>query len=238
MISSIIEGAIKMNIDSPILITGCPRSGTSLIAGIINLSGADGGEMYGECRANKKGMFENKKIREEICKPFLRSIAADPLGQDPLPNIDEVKEFSDEFINNWREKVLDIISNKKWRNNQYKEIWFYKGAKMCLMWPIWHRAFPDAKWIVVRREDEKIIDSCLNTPFMRAFQNREDWQEWIGEHKKRFEEMKQERLDIIEIWTQDIINGQFESIKNFIEQNGLFWNEEKVRNFISKELWH
>lgn len=227
-----------MNIDSPILITGCPRSGTSLVSGIIEMSGADGGEMYGECRANRKGMFENKKIREEICKPFLRSIAADPLGQDPLPDIAEVKEFSDEFIVNWRERVLDIISNKKWRNNEYKEIWFYKGAKMCLMWPIWSRAFPKAKWIIVRRADEKIIESCLNTPFMRAFSTKEKWQGWIDEHKKRFEEMKEGGLDITEVWAQNIVSGEYSVIKSFIERNNLFWNEVIVDSFIAKELWH
>lgn len=121
----------------PILITGIPRSGTSLIAGIVNICNGYGGEMIGACESNKKGMFENRKIREEICKPYLRSIGADIKGQNPLPDMNKMEEFKYGAVISWRKKVLSAI------NLQNKnQIWFYKGAKMCLTWPIWHLAFP------------------------------------------------------------------------------------------------
>ena len=41
----------------PILITGCARSGTSMVAGIINMSGAFGGVMAGPNKNNQKGNF-------------------------------------------------------------------------------------------------------------------------------------------------------------------------------------
>ena len=34
--------------------------------------------------------------------------------------------------------------------------WYYKGAKMTLLWPLWSKAFKDAVWVVVRRDEEKL----------------------------------------------------------------------------------
>lgn len=220
------------NKTNPIFITGVPRSGTSLIAGIINICGAYGGELIGACSANKKGMFENRQIRETICKPFLSSIGADVKGQNPLPDREKMREFKYGFILNWRKRVLSAIGVDE------SQAWFYKGAKMCLMWPVWHLAFPEARWIIVRRDSEKIIDSCLRTSFMNAYKTREEWQKWIDVHLERFEEMKKENLNIAEVSSDNIVNGKFENLKLFIQGAGLTWNESKIKEFISKDLWH
>lgn len=66
---------------SPILITGCARSGTSMVAGVINMCGAFGGSMSGPNHNNAKGMFENARVRNNIVKPYLRQLHVDPLGQ-------------------------------------------------------------------------------------------------------------------------------------------------------------
>jgi len=43
---------LDCNMKSPILIVGAARSGTSLVAGIINMSGAFGGIMAGPQKSN------------------------------------------------------------------------------------------------------------------------------------------------------------------------------------------
>ena len=63
----------------PILVTGAARSGTSMTAGIIHLCGAFGGKLSGPTTYNKKGMFENGTIRNELVKPFFSAIGADRL---------------------------------------------------------------------------------------------------------------------------------------------------------------
>ncbi len=221
------------NKTNPILITGIPRSGTSLVAGIIDICGAYGGEMIGACAANKKGMFENRTIRDDICKPYLSSIGADVKGQDPLPDMSKMQELKYGFISNWRKRVLSATGI-----DDETQVWFYKGAKMCLMWPVWHLAFPEARWIVVRRNSEKIIDSCLRTPFMNAYKTRENWQKWVDVHLERFQEMKENNLKIFEIDSNGVVNGDFEQIKLFIQNSGLIWKEKEIQDFISKDLWH
>ena len=144
----------------PILITGCARSGTSMVAGVINLCGAFGGKMSGPNKNNQKGMFENHRIRQNIVKPYLRKLEVDPLGQYPLPNIKGL-----DIPVNWREDVIKIMIDQGYKDGE----WFYKGAKMCLHWPVWDYAFPNAKWIIVRRRTGDIVRSCLHTSFMSAF---------------------------------------------------------------------
>lgn len=221
--------------DSPILITGCARSGTSMTAGIIDACGAFGGKMAGPTRYNAKGMFENTVIRNDIVKPFLRLIKADPLGQYPLPVIDKVKQIASDpnTAREWKDKIASIIRRQGYREGVQ---WFYKGAKMCLFWPLWVEAFPKARWVIVRRNADEIINSCLRTGFMRAFDNAGGWQWWVEEHEKRFDEM--ESYTDYTIWPEKMIGGDFSEIKTMIDGLELNWQEDKVRNFIAPALWN
>lgn len=213
----------------PILITGCARSGTSLTAGIINICGAFGGEMTGTTRFNPKGQFEHSYIRQNIVKSYLTSINADPLGQYPLPDISKLTpvEDWDKFIINAVFKDVEIDERD----------WFYKGAKMCLIWKIWNFAFPNAKWIIVRRDKEKIAESCLRTSFMRAFNTKEDWISWVEEHEKRFEEMKRNCKNVIEINAYEA-TYEINFFREMILSLGLTWREDEVNEFIDQSLWN
>jgi hypothetical protein len=231
---------MEIEIKEPILITGCARSGTSMVAGVINICGAFGGNMSGVNRNNEKGMYENVKIRNLILKPYLRDLGYDALGQFPLPDIDTLPIPSD-----LKKRVIDIMSSEGYKGGS----WMYKGAKMCLTWPIWNHAFPDAKWIIVRRRSGDIADSCLKTNFMRAFQStnfqnavgvnneRDGWLWWVNKHLERFNEMMNEGLNIKIIWPERMINGDYSQLYEAIEWLGLKWNT-KALSFIDPKLWH
>lgn len=215
---------------SPILITGCARSGTSMTAGIIQMCGAFGGKTL--CnqgnKNNRKGFFENGEIRENLVKPYLTLCGADPLGQDPLPVLENLIPLA-----NLKDKVEETYTYQ----GHVGGPWYYKGAKICLIWPTWHKAFPRAKWIIVRREDEEIIQSCLKTGFMRAFKDEAGWQSWIDTHKLRFQEMVDNHLDVVEVWPSKFVHGDYSEIKGVVEDLGLKWKEEEVKDFVSPELW-
>lgn len=225
---------------SPILITGCARSGTSLVAGIINICGAFGGSMSGPNRNNEKGMFENSRIRQDIVKPYLRSIGADPLGQYPLPNLNELL-----VPTTWKDRVEQIIKEEGCGEDQ---IWMYKGAKMCLHWPVWHHAFPDAKWIVVRRKTPDIINSCIRTGFMTAFMKPENrkavgveteydgWLWWVHQHEQRFVEMIQAGLNVKQVWPERMVDRNYGQAQEMLTWLGLEWSDE-IFNFIEPKLW-
>ncbi len=228
-----------MEMPQPILITGCARSGTSMVAGVINICGAFGGDMSGPNRNNMKGMFENSAIREKVVKPYLRGLGVDPMGQFPLPEIKDLKIPTD-----WALQIKDIMIHQGYPGGQ----WFYKGAKMALMWPIWHYAFPNAKWIIVRRKTSDIINSCQKTSFMRAFRRaefrkavgakdeRDGWLWWVHQHEARFIEMMVEGVNMKMVWPERMVSGNYEQMYETIEWLGLKWNSRAL-SFVDPKLW-
>lgn len=222
----------------PILITGCARSGTSMTSGIIERCGASGGDMFGPNKYNPRGMYENRIVREGVMKPFLRSINADPLGQNPLPNIHAVweKAKDEKFVAAWRKTIQCIFQTQ---GIDDETPWFYKGAKLCLVWPLWAAAFPNAKWVLVRRNEPGIINSCLKTRFMRAFRTVEGWQGWINIHNERFREMKSSPdLQIKEVWPDKLFAGISQGgYPELVQWLDLTWNEEVFTGFVDPVLW-
>lgn len=223
----------------PILITGAARSGTSMVAGAVNICGAFGGDMSGPNRSNPKGMFENHYIRQQIVKPYLESIGADRLGQFPLPDLDKVIIPVD-----WRNRIEKVMRDQGYKDGP----WFYKGAKMCLTWPLWHYAFPNAKWIIVRRKTGDIAKSCCKTGFMKAFMHkqnqksvgvdneRDGWIWWVHQHEQRFREMLDEGLNCKIIWPERMVSGDYQQLMETIDWLGLEWSS-KVMEFIDPKLW-
>jgi len=225
--------------NEPILITGAARSGTSMVAGVMNLCGAFGGKMYGAHKANPKGMFENTGIREQIVKPYLRQIGADPACQYPLPDVNSLSIPVD-----WWERIEQTIQDQGYEEGP----WFLKEPKMPSHWPVWHYAFPNARWLIVRRRTPDIIRSCMKTGFMNAFarknnqeavgakDEREGWLWWVHYHEQRFIEMIQAGLNCKVVWPERMIRGDYTQMFEAVEWCGLKWSNE-VYNFISPKLW-
>lgn len=198
-----------------IFITGAARSGTSLTTKILAAHGLNLGEPVNP-------LYENTGIRQQIIKPYLTSIGADPLGQNPLPDTDNLPTLPD-----FRERVAKFIES---------EPWGYKCAKATLIWPVFQEAFPEAKWVIVRRDKHKIAESCVRTNFMRAYKTQAEWEGWVEEHERRFENMRQ-ALDVIETWPDRYIEDPA-SFVPVAEHCGFAFNEAAVRNSIDRSKWH
>jgi len=222
----------------PILITGAARSGTSMVAGCVNLCGAFGGDMCGPNKNNERGMFENHAIRNHIVKPYLRRIGADALGQYPLPTETPTPT-------NWRELILDTMRKQGLREDMD---WMYKGAKMTMHWRVWHAAFPNAKWIIVRRRTPDIIRSCERTGFMRAFKHTkvqqavgidneaDGWRWWVAQHEKQWQAMLEAELDVRQVWPERMVEGDYRQMQSLMDWLGLQWTTN-VYQFIEPKLW-
>jgi len=210
-----------------------------MIAGSINICGAFGGNMSPGNRYNAKGMFENARIRNTITKPYLRQLGLDPLGQYPLPNTSNLVIPTD-----WRKRVEQVLIEEGYKGGPI----FYKGAKICLFWPVWHYAFPHAKWVIVRRRSGDVANSCLKTGFMRAFQNkdiqrsvgvdneRDGWLWWVNHHLQMFRDMMDAGLNCHIIWPERMVNGDYSQLMELIEWCSLPWKSE-VLSFIDPRLW-
>jgi len=219
--------------ESPILVTGTARSGVSMIGGVIRLCGAWGGRMENITDYDGRGSFENGEIRESIVKPLLRGIHADPTGQRPLPSIRECNRIAGKVAFTWRRRLEKIIVCQGYQGEPI----FYVSPQSCLIWPIWAKAFPRARWIIVRRKDEDIISACMKTGYMTGYKDRIGWAQWLEFHKQRFSEMIDANLNIFQIWPQRMIRGKIGELRELIEQLELSWDDARVEDFIAPILW-
>jgi len=227
--------------DSPILITGAARSGTSMIGACVHLCGAWKGDTGGPSKYNAKGMYENLPLRQDVVKPLLRGLKSDPRGQYPLPLTDNIL-----IPQKFKQTVIDSITKQGWTPDKP---WMYKCAKMSLIWPVWQYAFPDSKWIIVRRKTPDIVNSCMKTGFMTEFQNEdtqkkikvdteaEGWKWWVNRHEDKFVEIINAGLDVKTVWPERMIHADYTQMMQAIEWLGLKWNGPGVIDFIEPRLW-
>ncbi len=216
----------------PIFVLGLPRSGTSMVAGAFAACGAwTGTTVPGGGPENPKGFFEHYVIREQVTKAILTQLGCDPLGVRKLPPVDlrgDIPTLS---------SVLKGIIEKD--GYQFDKPWLYKDAKLTLLWPIFKNAFPSAHWIIVKRDEEGFINSCLRTHFMNQHsQKRKFWKQFAKQYRLRLKTLKLSGANTFEVSTPDIINGKLSGLKHVINEAGLSCDEQALADFISPSYWH
>jgi len=213
---------------APIFVTGIPRSGTTMIAKVINHCNV----FAGEGATTKKCMFENININRKLVRPYMERMGTDPRGQYPLPKTEDLSIPMD-----WRKRVENLII----ADGYIEGPWMYKDTKMGLIWPVWNRSFPNAKWIIVRRRTGDVIQSCLKTAYMNAYEDEKGWLEWVHEYEKKFVEMIEAGVNCKVLWPERMFPDykgytDLSQLYEVINWLGLQVNEEALK-FIDPILW-
>jgi hypothetical protein len=129
------------------------------------------------------------------------------------------------------------------------EPWMFKSSTNCQIWPVWNYAFPNAKWIIVRRRTDDIVSSCMKTAYMSAFKDKsnqklvgvsteeEGWLWWVHQHEKLFVEMIESGLNCKIIWPEHMANGDYSQISEMLEWLGLKWDDSIIK-IIDPLLWN
>jgi hypothetical protein len=213
------------NSNNPILITGVQRSGATIVARIINMSGA----YTGICSE----MMENDCLKNMVTS-YYKTIKADTKAQYPLPNTKSLL-----IPNNWK-KMTEIRLDMETVKIKENQPWVFKSSTNCQIWPVWHYAYPNAKWVIVRRRTGDIITSCMKTAYMMAFKDpsllktigvrtpQDGWLWWVHEHEKLFVEMIEAGLNCKVIWPDRMVTGDYTQIKEMLEWLGLQWSDSIV----------
>ena len=114
--------------------------------------------------------------------------------------------------------------------------WMVKHSGLTRLWPVWNYAYPDAKWLIVRRRTGDVIQSCIKTGYMRIFKDPvirseflfenegQAWLWWVHEYEKRFVQMIEAGLNCRIIWPERMVTGDYQQIYETIEWLGLKWN--------------
>jgi len=204
-----------------------------MIGGVIRLCGAFGGNSkdgdadYYDGRES----IANTQIHEGIVAPFFRGVRADASGHKNYPV--GVGALAKRVAPKWRRRIEKILHNQGYNDGAC----FYASIHSCLVWQMWHEAFPTAQWIIVRRNDEDIVRACMKSGFMSANTTAEQWKEMLDTYKTRFSEMITSGLDVWQIWPQRMIRGELRELQEMITARGLNWDEVTVEDYIAPIMW-
>jgi len=187
-----------------------------MTCGVLEACGADFGKTIGPHPENPRGFYEHRDVRDKVIKPILRRAGADPLGQTKLPDPDQMP-----IEPNFRRAIESCLDGAT----------AMKCAKAMLLWPLFVEHFPDARYVVVRRDRQQIVESCERTTFMK---HRSNWGAWHDGNLKRLEEVKA-NLDAVEVWPDPTDPEVF---REAVEHCGLEFDEDAVAATLIPEAWH
>lgn len=208
-----------------ILVTGLPRSGTSLVTGVIRACGAWAGVTTGPSQWNTKGNVENEAIREQLVKPCLKRVPTCPLGLRSLPAVDLPPIWSGA---QWRSSV-EVLTRRQGYKAPAPLV--YKDAKIALIWRQWAAAFPDAKWVIVERDLEAVVASAMRAePMRRRFDgDLQAVRGWATSYRAHVD-------SIAAKYMHRVTPG--DNLRPLIEWLGLQWNERAVTDWVDWSLYH
>lgn len=194
----------------PLLITGCPRSGTSLTASIYRALGCWVGDVTSQT--------ENTAIRERILKPILRDGGMDDLALRRFANV----EASPDLI---RENVRDVLRAQGYEDGP----WLYKDVKLVFCWRSWAEAFPGATWAVVWRPPKQIEASMARWQLA----GRVEFNPWdvIDAHHERARKIEGAHA----VFPEHFIYGDDSEYRNVALDYGVPWIPDIARRQIDPE---
>lgn len=217
--------------ESPIFVTGVPRSGTSLIAGALGIAGAWLGRTVPGDPSNPKGYFEHTMLREKVIKPLLESLQCDPLGVRRLPALAQLPP-----VDNLCEDCRSLLRTEGYPDNAR---WLFKDAKLSLLWPLFADAFRSAHWVIVRRGRDDIVKSCLRADFMTQHSSDEKlWSKWVDQYNLRLDLLLRSGNICSEIWPEQLIQSDLSALEQLVTKLDLNWDEQRTRKFILPGAWH
>ena len=227
-----------LNHDTPVFVIGFPRSGTSLVADMLERAGLFAGECVEASPDNRHGFFENKEIRETVIKGMLTEMSHDPLGISSIPTLDEVREhWDDDEPAALRETVETMLAREGWDG---ESPWMLKNCKLVLLWPLFAKAWPHAHWVFVQRPTMDIMQSCLKTKFMKQHSlNPGFWAELIDEYYARIEELRLTGVDIYSVCPHDGIEvGDWSRFLALFYELGLGDKANVITEAVDEQAWH
>lgn len=217
---------------NPVFVTGVQRSGSTIIAKLLNSTGAF---FTGEVTKT----MENIKLNAMLYL-FYVNLQADPFGQYPLPVFEDIE------VDTWDKMIINTL---QYEGYDGKKLWLCKSSKIMQTLPLWYVNFPNAKYIIVRRRPSDIADSCMKTGYMTAFKNekirksigiadeRECWIWWVNQQESALKEfLKNFKIDYRVIWPERMVDGNYDQFNEILKWLGLDWNNEIVE-LGNKLLW-
>ena len=207
-----------------------------MTAGIFASLGVWAGTASPGDKNNPRGYFEHITLRDHITKGILAAHGYDPLGVQTFPPRSFNPSIKFNHALTLRQTVDAIIRDDGYVPG-YR--WLYKDPKMSLVWRMYDDAFPNAIWIVVSRDRDDFVRSCLKTNFMvRHSTDPSFWDRVAQQYEQRLADIVEGVATCYEVRTDDVVQGDFSDIERICRAHGLDYNSDSIAAFVSPQFWN
>ena len=190
------------------IVLGPPRSGTSLLSGVLHRSGVNMGDQFPgrNSDSNPTGFFEDVHFTGPNAK-ILSQCGASHLYP---PKRERVAEKIEE----WSKRTGDVIAARV-----HQPLWGWKDPRQILTWDVWapHLAnVDDVRLVIARRDVSAVIGSMMRLQWLGS---EKDARRMVDEYGRRLEQILDEvdypRVDVpFDDWWNDI-DGQAARLTEF-----------------------
>ena len=207
------------------MIVGMHRSGTSLLASILQHAGLFiGDELLPPSDTNKKGYFENVDFYNFHIKAY-KTLSLNVDGWD-LQTVGKLYKEMDE-------EARKIVEKNT------REEWGWKEPRTTLFLKYWENIIPNLKYIFVYRDPWDVADSL----FRRATDQKvladpiHAFKTWDFYNREIIKMYTKHKKDSIIVHTDDVISGSHTIIEEINTRFGFHLNSENIENIFDKDLF-
>ena len=98
---------------------------------------------------------------------------------------------------------------------------------------------PNAQWVIVRRERDEFVKSCIKTSFMAQYSKDVAYWNNLGDkYDLRLADPKNTVSNVTELRTAEILSGDAGELKMVTGMDGLNFSSAKVQKFVDLKHWH
>ena len=224
-------------LDKPIFVTGLPQSGTSLVAAILH----HGGAWVGNCRdtdaGDPTGSWQNRQISERLIQPVMSNLKCDPFSAPSLPST----VFADRphiirsSVRGMGDALRAIVSSEGYDGSCP---WLYQDPNLLLLWPNFIDPFPEARWIIVRRDLDRFVESCMETGHLaRRSTDEAIWLDLGAEYLQRIDGLRDYNGGARELWIDELFVSGPSAALPIHEHLDLQWKPDLIADLTDRAGW-
>ena len=220
-----------------ICILGMHRSGTSMLARVLNICGVNLGypqEMFTSTYGNEKGHWENIRFME-INIQIIKLFSTEPEEWNAKPS------FPDKWLKDKRLKNLKIKAKKLILELDLRyEIWGWKGPRNCITLPFWQEILGKRLlYIIVTRQPIDVAYSLLKRNNYPLTDGLLLWNRYVSDAVKFTTNLPRYFISSEQMFSN--LDYEVNSLVKFINNKNVTSNKniiKQIKAFVSPGIWH
>jgi hypothetical protein len=183
------------------------------------------------------------RIGHELVTPVLRGLGVDGAGREFVDS-SRLSRLVPTIASAWRARTCSILSAE---GHELGRPAVYASTRASLIAPMWRAAFPDARWILCRRDVESSASAACADYAPRRSLDEDEKRRWMVTHARLMDEKRRwmvtharlmdEIENGIDVDVGQLIEGDAAGMRAAFEASGLAWDEAVVADYLQPIRW-